>query len=141
MHFAIHGKLPNDTWSAKHGRALEKTRKIFQHGHDLAHRHGIALVVAFIPSGFRVYRGVVQCTDSRCSELELNDLPHRLGKAIEEVSVRIRYVDLTPWFIAEAKTGRLVYLPDDLHWSAEGHRVAAEAIAAAIDPLVPKRQR
>jgi hypothetical protein len=34
-----------------------------------------------------------------------------------------------------------VYLPDDLHWSAEGHRVAAEAIAAAIDPLVPKPQR
>jgi hypothetical protein len=35
---------------------------------------------------------------------------------------------------------RLVYFPDDLHWTVEGHRIAAEAIAGAIAPLLHPRR-
>jgi hypothetical protein len=34
-----------------------------------------------------------------------------------------------------------MYFPDDLHWTTEGHRVAGEAIAAAIAPLLDTRRR
>jgi hypothetical protein len=97
------------------------------------------LVVAFIPRTFRVYKHVVRCADANCAELELNDLPQRLGGVIREISTTIRYIDLTPRLVAEARKGRLLYLPDDAHWTAEGHRLAAEVIAETVGPLLRAR--
>jgi hypothetical protein len=136
MHFLLHSNVPSDTWSPKHDSALARTRDLLRQASAVTHREGIAFVVAFIPLGFRVYKDVVQCTESRCAESDLNDLPKRLGRAIGEISGTIRYIDLTPSLAAAARRGRLVYLPDDTHWSAEGHQVAAEALAGAIRPFV-----
>jgi lysophospholipase L1-like esterase len=44
----------------------------------------------------------------------------------------VDFLDLSPTLKAEAEAGRLVYLADDTHWSAEGHRAAAAAIAERI---------
>jgi len=38
------------------------------------------------------------------------------------------YFDLTPALVDAAKRGELTYYPDDVHWSPEGQKVAAEAI-------------
>jgi hypothetical protein len=138
MHFLLHGNVPSDTWSPQHDVALARTRDLLQQAHAVTRREGTAFVVAFIPLGFRVYKNLVQCTESRCAESDLNDLPKRLGKAVRGISETIRYVDLTSPLVAAARRGRLVYLPDDTHWSAEGHHVVAEALAEAIRPLVEK---
>jgi hypothetical protein len=117
---------------------LARAGDVLREAYAVTHREGIAFIVAFIPLGFRVYRDVVQCTESQCAESDLNDLPKRLGRAVAEISKTIHYIDLTPSLAAAARRGRLVYLPDDTHWSPEGHQVAAEALAAAIRPLVRK---
>jgi len=137
----MYEKLRNDSWSPQHATALQRVRNILQQAHEITRRQGATLVVVFIPLGFRVYKDVVQCTDgSTCTTWAVNDLPQRLETAVAEVSDEIRYVDLTPVFVAEARRGRLLYLPDDTHWSADGHRVAAEAIAESIEPFLRKRQ-
>lgn len=130
----------SDAWSPKHAEAMARMRAIFQHANELTRSRGTVLAVGFIPMKYRVYRDLVQCSnDANCAEDALNDLPRRLEKVVAQVSPEIRYVDLTPVFVAEAEKGRLLYLPDDTHWSVEGHRLAAEAIAKAIAPLLPRR--
>jgi hypothetical protein len=141
IHFFMYTKLPNDTWSPQHAAALRRVRNILQRAYEVTQGRGITLVVAFIPLSFRVYKDVVQCTDSStCATWAVNDLPQRFETAVAEVSDKIPYIDLTPLFVAEAKRGRLSYIPDDTHWSAEGHRVAAEAIAESIKPFLGRRQ-
>jgi hypothetical protein len=41
----------------------------------------------------------------------------------------IALVDVTPDLAAVAAQGRNVYFPDDSHWNARGHQVAAERLA------------
>jgi hypothetical protein len=145
IHFFMYTKLRNDSWSPQHAAALRRVRNVLQQAYEVMQGQGITLVVAFIPLSFRVYKDIVQCTDSltdnsTCATWTINDLPQRFETAVAEVSDRIPYIDLTPLFVAEARKGRLSYIPDDTHWSAEGHRVAAEAIAKSIKPFLRRRQ-
>jgi lysophospholipase L1-like esterase len=59
----------------------------------------------------------------------VDDLPGALKAAVGAVSSEIGFLDLTSPFLNEAADGPLLYLPDDTHWSAEGHRRAAAALA------------
>ena len=141
IYFFMYASLRNDSWSPEHAAALRRVRSILQRAYEVTRSQGITLVVTFIPLSFRVYKDVVDCTDSsKCATWGLNDLPERFEAAVAEVSDKIPYIDLTPLFVAEARRGRLSYLPDDTHWSAEGHRVAAEAIAESINPFLRRRQ-
>jgi hypothetical protein len=47
-------------------------------------------------------------------------------------SRQIDYCDLTPALRTEAKKGTQLYLKAGAHWTAEGNRVAAEAIANCL---------
>jgi len=141
MHFIMYAQLPNDSWSTEHARALERVQSILRQAREATQAQGTELIVAFIPMGFRVYGNVLRCAPKvKCAEERLNDLPQQLKMAIAEVSPQTHYIDLTPLFVAQAKRGRLLYLPEDGHWTAEGHRLAAEAIAEPIRPLL-QRQR
>jgi lysophospholipase L1-like esterase len=62
----------------------------------------------------------------------VSDLPERLRRAEGSISPRIDYVDLTAALAAAAKDGVLPYCSDDVHWSPEGYRIAAEAIHAYL---------
>jgi lysophospholipase L1-like esterase len=44
----------------------------------------------------------------------------------------IAFLDLTPVLEAEVDSGRNVYFPDDAHWNAAGHDVAAAALAELL---------
>ena len=44
----------------------------------------------------------------------------------------IAFLDLTPTMAAEVGSGRNVYFPDDAHWNAAGHDVAAAALAELL---------
>jgi hypothetical protein len=109
---------------------LEKVRVILAEAHALCRQRGIELVVVFIPSKFRVYRHACAFDpDSPCLSWPIDDLPEALRSAVAAVSTGLPYVDLTPRLQAEASGGALLYLPDDPHWTAEGHRAAAEVLA------------
>jgi hypothetical protein len=112
---------------------LKRVQSQLAEAHSLCRRQGIQLVVMFIPSKFRVYRDL--CTfdrDSPCLAWPDNDLPRALKAKLDEISAEISFLDLTPRFHAEAARGSLIYLPDDTHWSSEGHRVAAQELAGFL---------
>jgi lysophospholipase L1-like esterase len=44
----------------------------------------------------------------------------------------IAFLDLTPMMESEVDSGRNVYFPDDAHWNAAGHDVAAAALAELL---------
>jgi hypothetical protein len=112
---------------------LKRVRAILAEAHDLCASRGIDLVVAFIPAKFRVYHDLCRfADDSPCRDWPIDDLPDVMAKAVGEIAPGIGFVDLTGPMRDSARAGGLVYLPDDTHWSAEGHDVAARAIAECI---------
>jgi hypothetical protein len=55
-------------------------------------------------------------------------LPDEVALGIRAISQTIDFVDLTHSLRAAAAAGILTYLPDDTHWTAEGQRVAEQAL-------------
>jgi hypothetical protein len=91
-----------------------------------------SLVVVFVPDKFRVYRDVCSFPPhSECRGWVPNDFPERLAATVATIE-GVGFVDLTPSFRARAGSPDLLYLPDDTHWTATGHRVAGEALAAHV---------
>ena len=111
---------------------LGRMQDIFREAQAACRRRGARLLVANVPVKARVYRDL--CTfsaDSPVPRWQWNDLPQQLGSWCG--STGIDFTDLTVPLESAARSGRLVYLVDDPHWSAEGHAVVAEEIARAID--------
>jgi hypothetical protein len=124
--YFLYSSLPliNDDLSA-----LDQTILTLATAHDLCAAQGARLILAFVPTKFRVFHDLCQIPrESECRNWGLNDLPERLEKAMGSISSDIGYLDLTPSLLAAAKRGLLPYCIDDDHWSPEGHRIAAEAI-------------
>jgi hypothetical protein len=109
---------------------LDRVRAILAEAHALCQRNQIEFVVLFIPSKFRVYRSVCAFDpDSPCLSWPVDGLPDALAAVAAAVSPDVKFLDLTPGLQAEAAEGALLYFPDDPHWTAEGHRAAAGALA------------
>lgn len=112
---------------------LDRLREVLQDAHALCRDRGIKLIVMFIPTKLRVYRE--SCAfeeESVCAQWPVDDLPRVVGRLVAGISPDLSYLDLTPGFQAEAALGTLLYLPDDTHWSAAGHRSAASAISELL---------
>ena len=110
--------------------SLSKTRSALEAAYQLCREHGIRLVVAFAPEAYRVYQGLPNLfkVSDEVKRWEVNDLPERFRSIVAEVSADIDYVDLSPFLKAEAERGIPVFLPDDSHWTPEGHQVVAKAL-------------
>ena len=109
---------------------------------------GARLVVMFIPSKSQVYLPLAERAMAR-PELRRSLAfslpadpwgvdPKRLLRnrlALNELMAGfcrregIELVDVTPDLAAAAAQGLNVYFPDDSHWNARGHQVAAERLA------------
>jgi hypothetical protein len=115
---------------------------ILASAHELCSRHGIDLVVAFVPAKFRVYREACAFSaDSPCLEWKLDELGPELRRALQRRVPDIGYIDLTPRFLSAALTGLILYLPDDTHWSRAGHRLAAEILGDGLRDRQLLKQR
>lgn len=118
--------------SARDEEALEQLRSILGQAYQLCDSSGAKFLVVFIPTKFRVYGHLTDFdTDAPPRYWVVNDLPARVGKIVREGLAHGHYLDLTPTFVEQAKDRAILYLPTDPgeHWSPEGHRAAATAIA------------
>ncbi|SPP63254.1 alginate O-acetyltransferase AlgX-related protein [Nitrospira lenta] len=116
-------------------KALQTTANSLKEAYELARSEGAGFMVAFAPTKFRVYHDIARFDGNAQGDLKwwvLNDLPERLHRLVSDISPDIRYVDLTPALSAAAKTKQLVFIPDDTHWTSDGHRVVAETLHAAL---------
>jgi hypothetical protein len=113
--------------------ALEETRSVLIRANEACRRMGSRFVVVFAPTKFRVYRQLTTFSlEARPREWVINDLPQRLEAIVRESLPAGEFLDLTPVLSARARCGPPLYYPVDTHWSPEGHRVAAEAIAELL---------
>jgi lysophospholipase L1-like esterase len=129
-------------------RGWPLTRRSVEGMQQLCRAGGAELVVMFVPFKSQVYlpllrrsfsppeleralafyfRGMGPAVDAgtlAAHRLAQNDL---LGTLCAERG--ISFLDLTPTLEREVDSGRNVYFPDDSHWNAVGHEVAAAALA------------
>ena len=116
--------------------ALEKTRAVLAEAYRLCRERGIRLIVLFSPREYRVYHDLPNLVEvsEEVKHYVVNDAADRLERMVADIAPDIAYLDLTPLFKAEAIKGTPIFLPDDTHWSPEGHRIAAHAIHKILSP-------
>ncbi|MCW5797950.1 MAG: SGNH/GDSL hydrolase family protein [Nitrospira sp.] len=109
---------------------LERLRSILAEASQVSRQQGIRLVVAFAPVKHRVHQGLdnFEPLTEEMREWPLNDLPAEVASMLKGLVPEAEFLDLTPPLREAAAQGVLTYLPDDTHWTAEGQRVAGEAI-------------
>jgi hypothetical protein len=117
--------------SARDHEALEEVRSILRQAYELCRAARAKFLVVFVPTKLRIYRDVTEFEAEARPTWVINDLPKRIEAIVREVGGE--FVDLAPALVGEAERRSLVYLPGaDPHWSADGHRVAATAIARVL---------
>lgn len=109
---------------------LDRLRSILAAANDVSRQRGIRLMVAFAPVKHRVHLGLdnFEPLTEEMRHWPLNDLPSQVASILKDLTPEVEFLDLTPPLREAAAQGWLTYLPDDTHWTAEGQRVAGEAI-------------
>lgn len=122
--FTAHPLTGNDL------KAVDGTAGIIAEAYKLSAARGARFLFVFAPDKFRVYHDFCQFpAQSECPQWTVNDLPERMRRSVAAIAPGAGYLDLTPALVDAAKHGMLPYYSDDIHWTPEGHQVAAEAIA------------
>jgi hypothetical protein len=96
---------------------------------QLVTSRGAELVVALVPNRSRVYPDKAYRWGGKMPPGKAAFLP---GLAVELRRRNIAAVDLTGALIKERERGRVVFFPDDHHWTAIGAQAAARAIIAEM---------
>jgi hypothetical protein len=103
---------------------------------DLAREHGFVPVLAYSPSAYSAYADFMDFDDPALAELmpwfHAEQLAYLEGRA---QALGVVFVDLTPALQDAARSlpsDDLLYFPVNLHYTAQGHRVVAEALARAL---------
>ena len=132
LYFMDHSNMVSLT--AKELDGLQKSVAAIEEAYRLVQKEGAQFIAVLAPTTLRVYQDIAnfEKAGEDIKRSELNDLPDRLRKMISEISPDIGYLDLTPALKSAARKNRLVFMSDDTHWSSEGHRVVAEALAGAL---------
>lgn len=123
----------SQTLSEEDQRTLVDVERVFRRAFEICQQHGVQFVVAFVPTKYRVYRDF--CSFSERSVYRFwqpNPLPTLMQTMLEGISSEISYVDLTGPLVEATASGVQTYFSDDTHWTNEGNKVAAQAIAAAL---------
>ncbi len=142
----VYGSLPIYFASDDHHRAgdpsrLAKATASLAEANALCRRQGMRFVVVLVPTKWRVYHNLCRFSaDSPCLTWGQDDQPDQIRAAVRGISPVIPFLDLTPRFQAAAARGELLYLPDDTHWTADGHRSAACAITETLQSLPVSHQ-
>ncbi len=125
-----HGEVGPELPRGAHTPEFQRFLRILAEARSECDRHHIDLVVAFVPSKFRVYRNACRfAPNSPCLRWPVDALGQEMEQAIRRDFPGTGFVDLSPVMAGAAARGEILYLPDDTHWSPAGHRLAAEVLA------------
>ena len=114
-------------------RSIQLTTTALTTASQLAAAQGARLIVAFAPTKYRVFRDFCEFEPGvEGAHWVLNDLPDRLRLAVQTLGGNAEFVDLTLPLQDAAGAGAMPYARADAHWSALGHRIAADAILTAM---------
>jgi len=121
---------PTPPWDEREWRVATST---LQKAQEETREAGADFLLVFIPRKFTVYRGLL--VDPGADVARWKDV--KLGPALGSFARQagIPFLDTTPALRAALRRGEEVYFPDDVHWTAAGHRIAAEQIAARLGSL------
>ena len=130
----VKGRSVSVTLTTQELDDLQKTIAALEEAYRLVQEEGARFMVVFAPVAYRVYHQITnfEGVDGEATRWDVNDLPDRLRSIVAEISPDIEYFDLTPALQSAARNHTLVFLNDDTHWTADGHRVVAEALAQAL---------
>ncbi|MDO9119178.1 MAG: SGNH/GDSL hydrolase family protein [Nitrospira sp.] len=128
--------FPEDTRPLHGDRlaALQTASSVLAAAYQYSREEGIRLVLVFAPEHYRVYSGLstlVEVSDE-VKWWSVNDFPERLRTVVKSISPDFEYFDLTPTLRMEAAKGTSLYISNDTHWTAEGHKIVAEALHKAL---------
>jgi len=113
--------------------AIEDLRVILGQAHNLCQDAGAKFLLIFAPTKFRVYRDFTEFdTYAQARYWVVNDLPQIFRTIVHEDFPDGGYLDLTTVLSEQARQKPLLYFDNDTHWTAEGHRIIASAIANIV---------
>jgi hypothetical protein len=99
----------------------------------LCRDHGADFAVFTVPPRFLV-DDEVKARVLAAAHLPENAMAPEPFGLLREACVResITVIDLLPRFRQAHREGRSLFLPSGIHWSADGHALASEALAEAV---------
>lgn len=108
---------------------LESCQEFIEWASELSAQNGSRFILVYVPTKIRVYKDVVEVVqhgqDDLSSGYASSLARWSQGKGIE-------FHDLTPALSAGARNGKLVYFPDDEHWTPLGHTLVASEMVEFI---------
>ena len=141
-------KLAASRIEIESGRGWQLLRNALLRMKEICAQPGARFTVVFIPSKEEVYWPLLERSlgqDELQGSLDFvssyNHMPLRAGdvranRLVQNELLRdfcanagIPFLDLTPALEQAAASGHPVYFPDDAHWNAAGHEIAAREIA------------
>lgn len=131
---------------AKRLRAGEVGLELFQDALEnfvtLAGEHGFIPVVTYTPSAYTAYADSVEFKEPAVEDImQWFSARQREYFKTESRELGYTFIDFTPALAAASDTaGGLLYFPTNLHLTALGHRVVAEALAGEIRLLPSGRE-
>jgi len=124
LYFAFEGKALTDSDLSE----LEIVEQSWTAAQALCSGGGVGFGLVYVPTKFRVFESACQIgSDTLLAGWKPHDLPERIARFANDSG--IPFLDLSPILQAAAADGIASHFPDDGHWNAEGHRLAAHAIA------------
>jgi hypothetical protein len=94
----------------------------------------VNLLLVYVPIKFRVYRDFMELSqDSEVRDWALWSLPELFAQFCRTEGLAC--LDLTGPLRDSVRTGGMPHAPTDSHWSAEGHRLVAQALQEQLTSL------
>ena len=109
--------------------AVDETVATLSTAQKLCVAQGCRILFVFIPMKFTVYHSFCRWpAESKGGTWSGSDLAQRLQDGLAKAAPDVGYLDLTPALMDAARRGEVTYYPDDLHWTPQGQKVAADAL-------------
>ncbi len=123
--FFSYGAVP---WTPFEEQRWVIARVAFEEGLHFARAHDVKLLFVYVPTKYRVFRDFIELPPG--SPMERWDVWHLLPRRFDDFCVRaaVPCINLTDPLRQAVTQGRLTHPPNDTHWSADGHSIAAAAV-------------